>query len=247
MAIDRQRELAVQLRLMRSLERRFTARYAALFNRYAKNARQGYLTGGRRGVLLAVSDFAKDLRPILTANILEAANLFGRRVLEAFEGARKEAPSKFELSIQGYLAKYALAKVTSVTDTTTEDVLRAIVAGETAGDPIPVIARAISDATGGAVARHRASTIAITETHSAATYASQEAARFTGLALEKEWVSAEDGRTRPSHVAADGQRVAMDEAFSVGGYELQFPGDPAGPAAETIRCRCIEVYHEASI
>ena len=30
----------------------------------------------------------------------------------------------------------------------------------------------------------------------------------------------------------------MDEAFDVGGAQLQFPGDPDGPAEEVCNCRC---------
>jgi hypothetical protein len=35
-----------------------------------------------------------------------------------------------------------------------------------------------------------------------------------------------------------GDVVPVDEPFSVNGSELMYPGDPAGPASETINCRC---------
>jgi hypothetical protein len=54
----------------------------------------------------------------------------------------------------------------------------------------------------------------------------------------KQWISTEDARTRPTHVAADKQRTLLSEPFVVGGARLLFPGDPRGPAAEVVQCRC---------
>ena len=57
----------------------------------------------------------------------------------------------------------------------------------------------------------------------------------------KEWDSSGDQRTRATHAAADGQKRAFNEPFSVGGSALMYPGDPSGPASETIQCRCIQI------
>jgi len=54
-------------------------------------------------------------------------------------------------------------------------------------------------------------------------------------------VATGDGRTRDSHLAAHGQVVDVDKPFEVGGAELMHPHDPAGPAKETINCRCRSV------
>lgn len=54
----------------------------------------------------------------------------------------------------------------------------------------------------------------------------------------KVWISTDDTRTRPTHVAADQQRTLLSEPFRVGGAQLLFPGDPRGPAQEVINCRC---------
>lgn len=52
------------------------------------------------------------------------------------------------------------------------------------------------------------------------------------------WISAADERTRESHSMLHGEQRTPDEAWEVGGGELQYPGDPAGPPEETINCRC---------
>lgn len=56
--------------------------------------------------------------------------------------------------------------------------------------------------------------------------------------LERVWLATSDTRTRPNHREADGQRVPVDQPFTVGGFPLMFPGDPTGPPQERINCRC---------
>lgn len=55
---------------------------------------------------------------------------------------------------------------------------------------------------------------------------------------EKVWIATEDARTRPSHAAADRQRVPLVQPFEVGASTLMMPGDPSGPAHEVVNCRC---------
>lgn len=65
-----------------------------------------------------------------------------------------------------------------------------------------------------------------------------------GIDMVKVWLATEDSRTRPSHRAADGQRVPMGANFTVGGSSLAFPGDPSGPPSEVIQCRCTMLLME---
>jgi len=88
------------------------------------------------------------------------------------------------------------------------------------------------------ISRQRGALIARTETHGAANYGPDGAARATGLDVRKEWVAAADERTRTTHAEADGQVVPIDQPFRVGGELLMFPGDPAGSGANIINCRC---------
>lgn len=86
----------------------------------------------------------------------------------------------------------------------------------------------------------RATRIARTESTGAQNYAMQQALLSEGWAF-KEWCSGHDSRTRDEHMAADGQIVKVDAPFVVGTSNLQFPGDPAGPARLIINCRCFMV------
>jgi HK97 family phage portal protein len=59
------------------------------------------------------------------------------------------------------------------------------------------------------------------------------------------WRSTDDHRTRPSHVAADGQVAKRGHAFVIGGARMMFPGDPRAPAREWANCRCWLVFRRA--
>jgi hypothetical protein len=64
--------------------------------------------------------------------------------------------------------------------------------------------------------------------------------------VEKEWVTAGDEVVRVSpfsHVAADGQKVNINESFNVGGQLLRIPGDTSQGASlsNVINCRCASV------
>lgn len=59
--------------------------------------------------------------------------------------------------------------------------------------------------------------------------------------VQKQWMATADKRTRQSHLIAHGQTVDVDEKFTVGGAEMDYPLDPSAPAKETINCRCRSV------
>lgn len=89
----------------------------------------------------------------------------------------------------------------------------------------------------------RALRIARTEIMTASNMGSFEGAKATGEALEKFWIATYDSRTRDTHKGIESQNPKMmNEAFQVGAYQMQHPGDPAGGAEETVNCRCALSY-----
>jgi hypothetical protein len=67
-------------------------------------------------------------------------------------------------------------------------------------------------------------------------------AQELGEPMDKSWLATMVGAaaetTRPTHRAADGQRVPLDQPFIVGGVEMDRPGDPSAPINEVANCRC---------
>lgn len=59
-----------------------------------------------------------------------------------------------------------------------------------------------------------------------------------GLKMKKQWVATIDDRTRHEHRILDGQKVELDEPFTVDGYELMYPADPSGEPEMVYNCRC---------
>jgi SPP1 gp7 family putative phage head morphogenesis protein len=85
----------------------------------------------------------------------------------------------------------------------------------------------------------RSETIARTETVGGYNQAALMAAQSSGVVVSRSWLSTHDSRTRPSHQRQDGHTVTGDDSYPNG---CRFPGDPSGPARETINCRCVELY-----
>lgn len=126
-----------------------------------------------------------------------------------------------------------------VTNTTYEAIKAALSDGAHEGESIPKLAdriRGLFDQT----YAHRAETVARTETISAYNGSALTAgmALPTELVAGFEWLSTPGHRTRPAHAAADGQVITTGDRFVVGGTQLAYPGDPAGPAGLVVNCRC---------
>ena len=173
--------------------------------------------------------------------------VFGVRVLNQGKALGHDLEVKdfaaiFSRMSQVYIGLESVRRrITSVSSTTRQQIVNAIAAGQREGLGVAAIARQIRDQVD-VMTTWRAALIARTETHGAANYGAQEAARETGLRLRKEWVAAADERTREDHKAADGQIVGMDEPFQVGSDMLMFPGDPAGSPEQVINCRCAQSF-----
>ena len=110
---------------------------------------------------------------------------------------------------------------------------------------LPQIARALQEKFT-KLFRSRAALIARTETHNAVSRANHlyhsAVQEDLGLNMKKRWVAVNDGRTRSFHADANGQTVAMDEDFIVGGVPMSHAGDSKGGARNVINCRCVIVY-----
>ena len=93
--------------------------------------------------------------------------------------------------------------------------------------------------------KYRSETIARTEALRAVHSANHEAYEqaidegyIQAQELRRTWNIARDDRVRDTHVAAAGQVRGINETFTVGGFQLRYPGDSSAPARETVLCRC---------
>jgi uncharacterized protein with gpF-like domain len=169
--------------------------------------------------------------------------MFGERVVNQGKSLGKVIETKsfreffLRLAMEYLGLEMIRRRITSVTETTRQQIVNQIKIGQQAGEGVDAIAKRI---TGNIpfISRQRGALIARTETHGAANYGADAAARATRLDVRKEWVAAADERTRLSHAEADGQVVQIDQPFTVDGEMLMFPGDPEGSGGNIINCRC---------
>jgi hypothetical protein len=115
------------------------------------------------------------------------------------------------------------------------------------GEPIPqdLIDKMVTNYKNRAL-RYRGETIArketITSLHTAQEQAMNQAIAAGNINKEDVsyiWHTAHDSRVRATHRPMDGQKRALGVPFTTGaGVHLRYPGDPSGPAAEVINCRC---------
>lgn len=223
------------------LERRF----ARLLRAEIDRASVEMITAFKRtGSAPALPDAHKrNITDIYKAMSMVSIEVFGERVIDQGKSMRlletKVGFSEFFARVAAeYIQNEAIRqRIASVSETTRTQIVNQIISGQSEGLGVAQIARDISKALP-SITRFRANLIARTETHGAANVGVDQAARATGLVLQKEWVAAADERTRTAHAAADGQVVEMNMAFDVGGEKLMFPGDSNGSAGNTINCRC---------
>lgn len=141
------------------------------------------------------------------------------------------------------------AEVVNIAETTRLNILRIIRDGYEQGLTIPDTATAIREGMKDA-SEFRSTMIARTEMQALASGGSHAAmqivAEETGIEYQKVWLTA-PGADHPRHEEyddLDGQTVALDDYFDVGGAKLAYPSDPDGPPEETIQCRCTLSYVE---
>jgi hypothetical protein len=149
--------------------------------------------------------------------------------------------------ITAYLLDQGAEHVTGIDATTVKAIAKVMVTGLQEGWSIPQIAASLTQ-------DHpfldfaRATLIARTEVIGASNWGSLQGARRMGSpSIRKYWIPTLDGNTRDDHVEAgivynDNNTIALDDSFTVGGEELDFPGDPGASAGNICNCRCTVGY-----
>lgn len=242
---DRQREQVRQSLLLDRLDARYGPAIAKEIARASREMLAVYEATGEVGI---PRDHYQNVENLFARMASDAALIFGGRIVEQGKAAglileRKEnfAQRMLRLALEYVGQEVIRRKITSITETTRAQIVSQVERGYSDGLGVAEIARSIRKRIP-TMSQLRGALIARTETHGAANFGADAAARETGLNLRKEWVAAMDERTRSSHRRADGQVVGMDDTFDVGGASLRYPGDPRGPADEVINCRCAVAF-----
>jgi len=176
--ISVQKEIREVNRLRLRFERGMTRKLSSLFAKTGRQAAQAYSSGG--SVPLATRDLEKELTAVFAAQYGSVIDTFAGRVT----GDTKDAYT-FQFLVDRFLRRHGAKAVTGVAVTTQYLIRRAIQAGEEEGLGVDKTAKLITERTSGAIGRSRAVTIARTETHAAASYATDEATKQLNLPNQK--------------------------------------------------------------
>jgi hypothetical protein len=249
-----QREQQYQERMTLRIARRMDLAFQRELNKAMRAIGEAHGNPGAQA--MARQEHNRRLANLLRREYNASFDLFGPRILkEAPKHHRlaletKAATDVFDRARQAWIEQMVALKVTEIGGTTekqaiqiireaTQEAVREGIASQAA---LGKLIQARITEQGGVLSRARSRVIARTESHASANAATQEAAKATGLAMQKEWVSSSGARTRDDHRDADGQTVPLDMPFVVGGEELMYPGDPRGSAEQVINCRCASVH-----
>lgn len=243
-ALDRRR-----LGYERALERRARGRYReegrAVEQAFASSAGEA----GEDGAIAEIDRRKAGWRDLIRASHTVVVEDFGERALESIRKAvpRRELERKqFDAEdpeVVAWIEENAAESATLLTGTSRNEARKVIAAGFAEGRSVDEIARSLRSLYDER-AEARALRLARTEVVRASNYGNQRGVAQSGLDYDREWVATRDDRTRDTHESADGQRVPKDVPYIIGaGHEAMYPGDPGLPGAETIMCRCVELFH----
>lgn len=161
-------------------------------------------------------------------------------VADVMEGAAVDLgvsfdPDMADPNVVRFLENRSQRFAEEVLDTTWEQLKGSLSEGVQSGEGIPELAKRVDTVMDSR--KSSAETIARTEVVGAANGGTLESWRQSGVVESKEWLAALDERTRETHRAAHGQRVGIDEDFTVGAGSGPAPGE-IGLAEEDCNCRC---------
>ena len=245
------------MREMDVLDAIIEKRVRPILNRYFIDAAKQISLSGSTDVTYIVSAQRRRFQRVLRDHYKRVANRFLKITKNSMNESGFKGVDKWEQktiqeddfwrTMDRWTVREAAKKVTKMDKSSKHILARVIRAGQDEGESTQEIAKRLRK-TGLITSRHRARTIARTETHNAALKATDESVKSSGMDIkEKEWSTTKDDRARGDHRIADGQKVKMEDDFLVGGEKLSFPGDPKGSAANVINCRCVVLYSTKAI
>jgi len=199
-----------------------------------------WMTGQYAEALIAVitTETVTDyLSPIENAVI---ADFGGESLTEVLKLGRRDLKPFISTNerTQKFLRENFGKNMKEITDTTKKEIGKAFAEGVELGENYNDMTRRLNDEFKH-MSRARKRTIARTEVGSAASHATHEGYKQSGLVSTRRWVTT-FLNSRQHHKTLSGREVAMNEPFTVAGYSGMYPGD-FNAASMDINCRCREV------
>lgn len=199
---------------------------------------------------------SKKISATIKKHTRRAMNAFGTPILNGAKSIGYDLETKnsikFQHFVDAFIEKHTASAVTHIEGTSIKKARRiikeAIAEAQETGASSRDIANQLEKEFLN-ISTSRANMIARTEIGIASNQGSLEAAKALEIPdLMKEWAATNDDRTRDDietadHLSANGQRVGLNEKFSINpDSSMDGPGDPSAPPEQIINCRCALVY-----
>jgi len=233
-----QRELLIIMRRLENSQARGLK--TSLNSQYLKAAR--VVEQGIDDIDYVIDSYKDKMVKQFIAYLRRAGTIFSKKTFK--ELPKKSMEDDFWFGYNAWMTAHAAKNITKISKTTKKEIAKVIQLGADENLTRKEIAKKIRKH-GAVINPFRAITIAKTEMHTASVKAINDSVEATRIDFKREWIATADESTREDHSEADGQTVAMDDEFFVGGEGLKFPGDPSGSAENIINCRCVIGYLSA--
>lgn len=232
-----------------ALQRRYERRYEKQIYTALKKQLQPYLDAIKQAPG-NINQFDL-ISPAPLADVLEnlyvtAGVAYADAMYSAIQPPSKATKEQLRASWRDFMRRFAVTNLTGllldINRTSVAIIERIVTAGLQEGLGILEIARSIEERVT-KIFTDRSKLIARTEMVKATNTAAMQSASTSDFMYEKKWVPASDQRTRPDHLAMlNSDWIPFDAKFSVGGVEMDRPGDPSAPASQVCNCRCKVVF-----
>lgn len=222
---------------------------------FLADARANGIPSATNNLYLAIGNEA--LAKQLVAIHQEAGLFFGRKAYREIERSAKTVRRKamvfrrrmrtkatFGFNLQwirdiiNWFMTDLLQTVSNITNTTRDIILKVLAEAQATGASFEDIENQLQTV----ITPQRARLIARTETAKGAFVGRQLAKRDTKWETDKEWIAANDHRTRHGHRVVNGEMIDMDARFQVprknGVDMMEGPGDPTAHVGNIVQCRC---------
>ncbi len=186
----------------------------------------------------AISKGRPEWEKVMTAVLTAIIEDFGNDIAEDLGGKPKsdgQLQVKWEFdptteAIRAWIVKHGAEDITSILATNLDDVKKIILMGIEENLSNLQIAEGLRQFYIDKSV-FKAMRVARTEVCKASNFANLEAAKQSGVAKTKTWLTSRDDRVRDEHEAMDGETVKLNATFSNG---LQHPSEPM--------CRCVLIF-----
>jgi hypothetical protein len=242
------KELALA-RQLDALQRRYEQRYEKQIFTALKAQLKPYLAAIRQAPgnvnrfdLISPAPLADALESLYVV----AGSAYADAMFSAIQPPTKTTREQARAIFRDFMRRFAVNQLSSsliyMNETSIEVVKRFVLPALADGVSVLEIARRIFENIEG-ITRNRAKLIARTEMVKATNTAAMQSSATSDFMYEKKWIPAVDNRTRPDHLAMlASDYIPFDQAFIVGGVEMQQPGAAGAPAAQVCNCRCKVVF-----